>query len=55
MPKGKDWDLFLNNTGNKTGLISFLVGSYKTDSVGSKLKVPLIKTEEKDKEGGVYR
>ena len=46
MPGGKDWDLFLHNSENKTEPIQFLVGYYKTNSVRSKLGIPLIVTEE---------
>ena len=48
MPKGKDWDLFLQNSENKTELIRFLVTYFKTDSVRSKLKIPLTVTEEEN-------
>ena len=39
MRKGKDWDLFLQNSENKTERIR------KTDSVRSKLNIPLTVTE----------
>ena len=48
MPRGKDWDLFLNNSENKTELIQFLVNYFKTDSVRIKLTIPLTVTEEEN-------
>ena len=48
MPKGKDWDSFLQNAENKTELIRFLVHYFKTDSVRSKLKIPLTVREEEN-------
>ena len=48
MPKRKDWDSFLRNSENKTEMIRFLVNYYKTDVVRSKLKIPLIVTEEEN-------
>ena len=48
MPKGKDWDLFLQNSENKTERIRFLVKYFKTDSVRSKLKISLTVTEEEN-------
>ena len=48
MPKKKDWDSFLRNSENKTEMIRFLVNYYKTDVVRSKLKIPLIVTEEEN-------
>ena len=48
MPRGKDWDLFLHNTENKTELIQFLVKYVKTDSVRIKLTIPLTVTEEEN-------
>lgn len=45
MPKGKDWDSFLHNSENKTDLTRFLVNQYKSDSVRSRLRFPLIITD----------
>ena len=46
MPKGKDWQLFLCNSENKTELVRFLASFCKRDEFARKLKIPLIVTEE---------
>ena len=46
MPRAKDWNMFPRNSENKTELIRFLVNYYKSDSVRSKLRLPLTVTEE---------
>uniref|UniRef100_UPI00358E375C uncharacterized protein n=1 Tax=Myxine glutinosa TaxID=7769 RepID=UPI00358E375C len=48
MPRGKDWDAFLHNAENKTELIKFMVTYFKSDSVRSKLRIPLTVTEEQN-------
>ena len=45
MPKGKDWNTFLQSGDNKTELIKFLANHYKSDSFRSKLDIPLVFTE----------
>ena len=45
MPKGKDWNTFLQNGDNRTQLIEFLANQYKSDSFRSKLDIPLVFTE----------
>ncbi|MPD04419.1 hypothetical protein E2C01_100105 [Portunus trituberculatus] len=45
MPKGKDWNIFLQSGDNKTELIKFLANHYKSDSFRSKLDIPLVFTE----------
>jgi len=45
MPQGKDWYTFLNNGKNKIELIHFLANHLKSESVRSKLEIPLVFTE----------
>lgn len=45
MPKGKDWNTFLQSGDNKTELIKFLANHYHSDSFRSKLDIPLVFTE----------
>ena len=45
MPKGKDWNTFLQSGENKKELINFLANHYMSDSFRSKLDVSLVFTE----------
>ena len=47
MPQGKDWYIFLNNGENKMELelIHFLANHHNSDSVRSKLDIPLVLIE----------
>ena len=45
MPNGKDWNPFLQSGENKTELINFLANHYMSDSLRSKLDIPLVFTE----------
>jgi len=47
MPQGKDWCIFLNNGENKMELelIHFLANHHSSDSVRSKLDIPLVLIE----------
>ena len=45
MTQGKDWYMFLNSGENKMELIHFLANHYQSESVRSKLEIPLVFTE----------
>jgi hypothetical protein len=45
MPQGKDWNTCLHSGEKKTELINFLANYYNSDSVRSRLDIPLVFTE----------